>query len=101
MRKAVAQHAAALAHVQTSAHHGVTLRTQPPTPPPPPPLRLQRIGNSGGLGGAFGFMWALGVPFPYPEGKPWTSSLQQRVRVCVCARVHRRVCVFVLLAMMW
>jgi hypothetical protein len=40
---------------------------------------LQRIGNSGGLGGAFGFLWALGVPFPYPEGKPWAASWQQRV----------------------
>jgi hypothetical protein len=40
---------------------------------------LQRIGNSGGLGGAFGFLWALGVPFPYPEGKPWTASWQQWV----------------------
>jgi hypothetical protein len=39
----------------------------------------RRIGNSGGLGGAFGFLWALGCPFPYPEGKPWTSSWQQQV----------------------
>jgi hypothetical protein len=24
-------------------------------------------------------MWALGVPFPYPEGKPWSASWEQRV----------------------
>lgn len=37
----------------------------------------RRIGNSGGLGGAFGFLYAIGVPFPFPEGKPWEPSLQQ------------------------
>lgn len=39
----------------------------------------RRLGNSGGLGGAFGFFWAIGCPLPYPEGKPWASSLQQRL----------------------
>ena len=39
----------------------------------------RRVGNSGGLGGAFGLLYAIGQPFPYPEGKPWRSSLRQRV----------------------
>eukprot|EP00775_Hariotina_reticulata_P004521 gene4521-4773_t len=39
----------------------------------------RRIGNTGGLGGAFGFLYAIGCPFPYPEGKPWDSSWQQRM----------------------
>ncbi|KAI8466288.1 MAG: hypothetical protein J3K34DRAFT_434302 [Monoraphidium minutum] len=39
----------------------------------------RRVGNTGGLGGAFGMLWAIGVPFPYPEGKPWESSWQQRL----------------------
>lgn len=39
----------------------------------------RRIGNSGGLGGGFGFLWAIGCPFPYPEGKPWEASWQLRL----------------------
>lgn len=41
----------------------------------------RRLGNTGGLGGAFGFFWGIGCPLPYPEGKPWSSSWQQRVSV--------------------
>lgn len=39
----------------------------------------RRLGNTGGLGGAFGLLYAIGCPFPYPEGRPWSSSWQQRV----------------------
>jgi hypothetical protein len=39
----------------------------------------RRLGNTGGLGGAFGFFWGIGCPLPYPEGKPWSSSWQQRL----------------------
>jgi hypothetical protein len=42
----------------------------------------RRVGNTGGLGGAFGLLAAVGVPFPYPEGHSWASSWQQRVRIC-------------------
>lgn len=49
--------------------------------PHPPP--------SGGLGGAFGFLWATGVRFPYPEGRPWESSWQQRVRARAAVRTER------------
>jgi len=34
----------------------------------------RRIGNTGGLGGLFGFLYAIGHPLPFPEGKPWSSS---------------------------
>eukprot|EP00977_Amphora_coffeiformis_P003591 scaffold701_cov158-Amphora_coffeaeformis.AAC.19 len=39
----------------------------------------RRQGNTGGLGGAFGFMWAVGRPFPAPEGKPYKRSWQFRL----------------------
>ena len=39
----------------------------------------RRQGNTGGLGGAFGFMWAVGKPFPAPEGKPYKRSWQFRL----------------------
>ncbi|EFJ45079.1 hypothetical protein VOLCADRAFT_94556 [Volvox carteri f. nagariensis] len=39
----------------------------------------RRIGNTDGLGGAFGLMWALGAPLPAPEGRPWSPSLQLRL----------------------
>ncbi|KAF6255308.1 hypothetical protein COO60DRAFT_1536079 [Scenedesmus sp. NREL 46B-D3] len=39
----------------------------------------RRLGNTGGLGGAFGLLYAIGCPFPYPEGHPWQSSWQQRL----------------------
>ncbi|KAG2428858.1 hypothetical protein HYH02_014269 [Chlamydomonas schloesseri] len=35
--------------------------------------------STGGLGGAFGLMWALGAPLPAPEGRPWSPSLQLRL----------------------
>ncbi|WIA33949.1 hypothetical protein OEZ86_007044 [Tetradesmus obliquus] len=37
----------------------------------------RRLGSTGGLGGAFGLLYAIGCPFPYPEGHPWQSSWQQ------------------------
>ena len=39
----------------------------------------RRQGNTGGLGGAFGFMWAVGKPFPAPEWKPYKRSWQFRL----------------------
>jgi hypothetical protein len=54
---------------------------------------VQRLGNTGGLGGAFGLLHAIGVDFPYPEGKPWQSSWQQMVsgglaQHTVCCNSH-------------
>ena len=36
------------------------------------------VGNTGGLGGAFGFFWATGNPLPIPECQPFKPSLQFR-----------------------
>ena len=33
-------------------------------------------GNTGGLGGVFGLVHALGGSLPFPEGKPWRPSVQ-------------------------
>ncbi|XP_023328693.1 uncharacterized protein LOC111701581 [Eurytemora carolleeae] len=33
------------------------------------------VGNTGGLGGLFGILQAVGSPLPFPEGQPWTPSL--------------------------
>ena len=38
------------------------------------------VGNTGGLGGVFGLMWAIGKsPFQFPEGRPWKPSWQYRL----------------------
>lgn len=34
------------------------------------------IGNSGGMGGIFGPLYAIGKGFPFPEGKPYSRSWQ-------------------------
>ena len=34
------------------------------------------IGNTGGLGGVFGILYAIGRPFPFPEAKPYQKSWQ-------------------------
>jgi len=36
------------------------------------------VGNTGGLGGAFGFFWATGNPLPFPECQPFKGSLQMQ-----------------------
>lgn len=36
------------------------------------------VGNTGGLGGAFGFFYATGNPLPFPECQPFKPSLQMR-----------------------
>lgn len=35
-------------------------------------------GNTGGLGGAFGYFYGVGRPLPFPEGKPYQMSWQRR-----------------------
>lgn len=35
-------------------------------------------GNTGGLGGAFGYFYGVGKPLPFPEGKPYKMSLKRR-----------------------
>merc|ERR1719162_157388 len=37
------------------------------------------VGNTGGLGGAFGFLWATGNPLPFPECEPFQPSWQLKI----------------------
>jgi hypothetical protein len=39
----------------------------------------RRQGNTGGLGGAFGFMYGVGRPLPIPECKPYKRSYRFRL----------------------
>ena len=34
------------------------------------------VGNTGGLGGLYGILYALGRPLPFPEAQPWKKSFQ-------------------------
>lgn len=34
------------------------------------------IGNTGGLGGIYGILYAMGKPLPFPEARPWKISLR-------------------------
>jgi hypothetical protein len=36
-------------------------------------------GNSGGMGGIFGPLYAVGKGFPFPEAQPWTPSKRYRL----------------------
>lgn len=36
-------------------------------------------GNTGGLGGAFGYFYGVGKPLPFPEGRPYKMSLRRRM----------------------
>ena len=36
-------------------------------------------GNTGGLGGAFGYFWGTGNPLPFPECQPFKGSIQLRL----------------------
>jgi hypothetical protein len=40
-------------------------------------------GNTGGLGGAFGFFYGVGRPLPFPEGKPYQMSFRRRLFTAV------------------
>lgn len=39
----------------------------------------RRVGNTGGLGGAFGYFYGVGKPLPMPECKPYKRSWQFRL----------------------
>lgn len=34
------------------------------------------VGNTGGLGGLYGILYAIGKPLPFPEAQPWKQSWQ-------------------------
>jgi hypothetical protein len=36
----------------------------------------RKVGNTGGLGGLYGILYAIGKPLPFPEAQPWKQSLQ-------------------------
>lgn len=39
----------------------------------------RRVGNTGGLGGAFGYFYGIGRPLPFPECRPYRKSWQFRL----------------------
>lgn len=39
----------------------------------------RRVGNTGGLGGIYGILYAVGKPFPFPEANPHKPSLRMRL----------------------
>jgi hypothetical protein len=39
----------------------------------------RQYGNTGGLGGAFGFFYGVGKPLPFPEAKPYKPSFRFRM----------------------
>merc|ERR1712113_455613 len=39
----------------------------------------RRVGNTGGLGGLYGILWAVGKPFPFPEANPHKNSLRMKL----------------------
>lgn len=41
------------------------------------------VGNTGGLGGAFGFFYATGQPLPFPECQPFEPSFQMKALTVV------------------
>ena len=38
----------------------------------------REVGNTGGLGGLYGIMYAIGKPLPFPEARPWKMSRRYR-----------------------
>lgn len=36
----------------------------------------RNVGNTGGLGGLYGILYAIGRPLPFPEAQPWKKSWQ-------------------------
>ena len=39
----------------------------------------RHVGNTGGLGGLYGIMYAIGKPLPFPEARPWKMSKRYRL----------------------
>ena len=38
----------------------------------------RELGNTGGLGGIFGMLYAIGKSLPFPEAQPWKKSLKYK-----------------------
>ena len=41
-------------------------------------VKDREVGNTGGLGGLYGIMYAIGKPLPFPEARPWKMSKRYR-----------------------
>ena len=39
----------------------------------------RQVGNTGGLGGLYGILYAIGKPLPFPEAQPWQMSKRYRL----------------------
>jgi len=39
----------------------------------------REVGNTGGLGGLYGVLYAIGKPLPFPEANPWKISTRYRL----------------------
>ena len=39
----------------------------------------RRVGNTGGLGGLYGVLYAIGKPLPFPEAQPWKMSKRYKL----------------------
>ena len=44
------------------------------------------VGNTGGLGGLYGVLYAIGKPLPFPEARPWKMS-KRSVFASACTRM--------------
>ena len=50
----------------------------------------RKVGNTGGLGGLYGILYAIGRPLPFREARPWTPSLPYRAFQAVGGFIARR-----------
>ena len=39
----------------------------------------REVGNTGGLGGLYGVLYAIGKPLPFPEAQPWKMSKRYKL----------------------
>ena len=39
----------------------------------------REVGNTGGLGGLYGVLYAIGKPLPFPEAQPWQISIRYQL----------------------
>ena len=46
------------------------------------------VGNTGGLGGLYGILYAIGRPLPFPEAQPWKKSIPYKLFQAVGALLN-------------
>ena len=42
-------------------------------------VMVRQVGNTGGLGGLYGVLYAIGKPLPFPEAQPWKMSKRYKL----------------------